>query len=299
MANNGVENQPSETAFFAALRRALAHQEYQNDRFGPDYLADIFLPPHFRFFLKFNKVRENTKTRLNEALPGLTEYMIARTAYFDQLFLNAVKDEIPQIVLLGAGYDTRAYRFSQLNRRTKIYELDIKPTQERKKECLKKARINIPPQVSFIPINFREDSIPQVLEKAGFDQREKALFIWEGVSYYLDPESVDETLRVVSHFSSSGSAIAFDYTFRISEDRVDDYYGVREFYQTMKEHHGDEELLFSIGEGEIEPFLEQRDLKLVNHLDNKQIEKRFLVDENDELAGQIPGHFCFVLAARI
>jgi len=76
------------------------------------YLAEIFLPASLQVFLRFEKVRENTKNKLAAFMPGLNEYIIARTAFFDGLFLDALKDKFPQIVLLGAGYDSRAYRFA-------------------------------------------------------------------------------------------------------------------------------------------------------------------------------------------
>ena len=297
MTNKSVEQKPSETALFAALRRTIAHKEFRNEKFGPDDLAEYFLPPHFRFFLRFTKIRENTKNKLNDALPGLNEYMIARTAYFDRLFVDALDNEIRQIVLLGAGYDTRAYRFNQSNRGTKIFELDITPTQDRKKKCLKKARIDIPQHVRFVPINFKEESLKDVLEKAGYEDQVKTLFLWEGVSYYLDAESVDVTLDFVSHTSHQESAIAFDYTISLSEKNLNDYYGVREFAQTMKEHHANEELMFSIDEGKIESYLEQRGLKKLDHLDNGEIERTFLVKDNGALLGQITGHFRFVSAS--
>ncbi len=124
--------------------------------------------------------------------------MIARTAYFDSLFVDALKNNFPQIVLLGAGYDTRAYRFAKLNRDTQIFELDITPTQDRKKGCLKKARVDIPQGVKLVPIDFNKESLKDVLEEAGHKKQEQTLFIWEGVSYYLDAESVDATLGFVS-----------------------------------------------------------------------------------------------------
>ena len=297
MTNKSVEQKPSETALFAALRRTIAHKEFRNEKFGPDDLAEYFLPPHFRFFLRFTKIRENTKNKLNDALPGLNEYMIARTAYFDRLFVDALDNEIRQIVLLGAGYDTRAYRFNQSNRGTKIFELDITPTQDRKKKCLKKARIDIPQHVRFVPINFKEESLKDVLEKAGYEDQVKTLFLWEGVSYYLDAESVDATLDFVSHSSHQENEIAFDYTVSLTEQNLTDYYGVREFAQTMKEHHANEELMFSIDEGKIESYLEQRGLKKLDHLDNGEIERTFLVKDNGSLLGQITGHFRFVSAS--
>ena len=297
MTNKSVEQKPSETALFAALRRTIAYKDYKNEKFGPDHLAENFLPPHFRFFLRFTKIRENTKNKLNDALPGMNEYMIARTAYFDRLFVDALDNEFRQIVLLGAGYDTRAYRFKQNNRGTEIFELDITPTQDRKKECLIKARIDIPQHVKFVPINFMEESLKDVLEKAGYDAQAKTLFLWEGVSYYLNVESVDATLDFISHTSHQENKIAFDYTISLSEENINDYYGVREFVQTMKEHHANEELMFSIYEGKTESYLEQRGLKMLDHLDNEEIERTFLVKDNGSLLGQITGHFRFVSAS--
>jgi methyltransferase (TIGR00027 family) len=150
-------------------------------------------------------------------MPGLLEYMIARTAYFDSIFMDALTNDIPQIVLIGAGYDSRAYRFPNANKATKIIELDIATTQNRKKKCLKKAQINIPIHVSFAPIDFNKDSLINVLEKAGYEKDRKTLFLWEGVSFYLEPESVDATLEFLNRSSHNESVIAFDYSISISE----------------------------------------------------------------------------------
>ena len=297
--NNGVEQKPSETAMFAALRRTIANKEFADGKFGPDYLAEIFLPAHFRFFLKFAKIRGNTKEKLDGFLPGLTEYMIARTAHFDNLFVGALEDRIPQIVLLGAGYDTRAYRFAELNYSTKIFELDIAPTQNMKKKCLKKARVKIPPQVIYGPIDFNRESLGDVLARAGYDHHEKTLFIWEGVSYYLSAEAVDATLDYVHRSSNDENAIAFDYTISVSDENLDDYYGVREFAQTMQEQHANETLLFSIEEGRIGSFLEKRGLKLINQMNNNEIEKAYLTGDDGKLIGHITGHFRFVMATKI
>jgi len=298
MSENGIDQKPSETAFFAALRRAIAHKDYGDERLGPDHLAGLFLPTHFRFFLRFEKVRLNTKEKLNVSLPGLNEYMIARTAYFDELFIDALNDRIPQIVLLGAGYDTRAYRFTKVNSATNVFELDAEPTQNRKLKCFKKGRIDIPQHVKLVPIDFNEESIRDVLEEAGYDNREKTLFIWEGVSYYLEAESVDTTLELVSKSLHNESTIAFDYTISLSDDTVDDLYGVQEFTQTMKKHHANEELMFSIDEGKVASFLEQRNLKVVEHLDNEEIERRYLLDDGGSLIGRMTGHFRFVMASK-
>jgi len=260
-------------------------------------LAEYSLPSHFKFLIKFKKIRVNVKNKGNKLTPGIYEYTLARTAFFDNVFIDALNKNIPQIVLLGAGYDTRAYRFAKLNNATKIIELDIATTQNRKKKCLKKAQIDIPKHVTLVPINFDKESLKNVLEKAGYDNNEKTLFIWEGVSYYLEPESVDATLEFVNNSSHNESVIAFDYAISISEENINNYYGVKEFAQTWRKHRSNELFSFAIDEGKIESFLEQKGLRIVNHLDNKEIEKTFLLNENGSLIGQITGSFRFAMAS--
>ena len=297
MLKKRIDQKPSETALFAALRRTIANKEFKSGKLGPDDLAEYFLPPHFRFFLKSKRIRGKIKNKLNGLLPGLNEYMIARTAFFDRLFLDALKNKTPQIVLLGAGYDSRAYRFAKLNQGTRIFELDAPPTQDRKKKCIRKAQIDISENVIFVPINFNQESIKNKLEKAGYKHDQNTLFIWEGVSYYLELESVETTLEFVRQASHEETLIGFDYTTSISDDNMDNFYGVREFTQAMNHHHANEELMFSIDDSKTASFLEKRGLKIVSHLDNKEIERTFLLDENGSQIGQITGHFRFVLAS--
>jgi methyltransferase (TIGR00027 family) len=297
MADKSVEKKHSETAVMAGLHRTIANKEFKNDRFGPDYLAEYFLPSHFRFFIRFDKIRKKIRNKLNTFMPGLFEYMIARTKYFDNVFTDALNKNVPQIVLLGAGYDTRAYRFAKLNNATKIFELDIVTTQNRKKKCLKKAQMDVPELVTLIPIDFNKESIKNVLEKAGYENNKKTLFIWEGVCYYLEPESIDATLEFVSASSQNESVLAFDYAVLIAEENMSNYYGVKEFAQTMKKHHPNEIFKFAIDESRIKSFLEERGLKMVNHMNAHEIEKSFLLDDKELTIGPITGVFRFVQAA--
>jgi methyltransferase (TIGR00027 family) len=294
--NKTVEHKPSKTAFVMALRRALANKECKDGKFGPDYLAEYFLSIRVRFFLRFEKIRIDTKHKMDSSTPGLNLYAIARTSYFDRLFANALTDKIPQIVLLGAGYDSRAYRFAHLNSGTRIFELDVAPTQNRKKKCLKRAQIDIPPQIHFVPINFNEQSLGDCLEKAGYKHGEKTLFIWEGVTFYLDPTSIDSTLEFVSS-SSRDSMVAFDYLVSVDEQTAHNYYGVSGLLATLKKYSKNEALKFMIGDGEIESFLRQRGLRVIEHLDNQAIEMNYLTDSNGCMIGRVTEGFRFVSAS--
>jgi len=296
MTDQSVEEKPSKTASFAALHRAIANKEFKDQKLGPDYLAEYFLPPHFRFFIKFKGVKANVKKKFGEAFPGMHEYMIARTAYFDGKFADALNDKVPQIVLLGAGYDSRPYRFAKLNSATRIIELDIEPTQNRKRECLRQAHIDIPGQVTLAPINFSKESLQTVLVKAGYENHKKTLFLWEGVTYYLQEGAVAEILGFVSQCSHPESVIAFDYAVSVTEENINGY-GVKEFLESMKEHHANEGIMFAIDEGNAERFLEQKGLQMVEHMGNDEIERAFLLNESGSLMGRIIEHFRFVSAS--
>lgn len=296
MLSKDIDRKPSETALMGALHRTIANRECGFQRFGTDHLAEYFLPSHIRFLMKYRKVRSRVKGKFDTVLPGLHEYIIARTAFFDSVFIEALRNHIPQIVLLGAGYDSRAYRFASLNISTRIIELDAAPTQNRKKLCLKKAQICIPKYITFAAINFNKESLINVLEKAGYDRGKKTLFLWEGVIYYLDSESVDATLDFVSQSSHRESTIALDYISSIS-DKTMAGYGSKEFFQAMNKHHANEELIFGIDEGEAGSFFEHRGLKMIDHWDNEEIERTFALNEDGISLGKITGPFRFAQAS--
>lgn len=298
MTDRRVEQRPSETALIAALRRTLANMAFPDGKFGPDGLAKYFLPGYYRFFLRSKDVRANTLKKLDALLPGVQQYIIARTVYFDRWFVDALKSGLSQIVLLGAGYDSRAYRFAALNRGTRVFELDIAPTQNRKKKCLKAARIEIPPQVEFVPVDFNHEAPGEVLEAAGWEPGQKTLFLWEGVSYYLEPGPAQATLAFAGQ-AAPGSRIVFDYAVSLAAEDMEQVYGGDAFTQSMQAYHADEALTFSLGDGEIGPFLVRTGLSLVEHLDNEQIEAACLADERGARLGRITGQFRFAVAEPV
>ena len=296
MPDKGPATQPSKTAIFTTLTRAIAYREFNNGILGNDYLAEVFLPFYLKVLLKAKNIRTRRKHKIS---PGMYEYMLARTAYFDNVFKDALNRNVPQIVLLGAGYDTRAYRFANLIKDTKIFELDAPPTQIIKRNCLFKSHITAPNNVVFIPINFDAESLQDALGKAGYDKHKHTLFLMEGVSYYLEPESVDATLKFVSSNSKAENNIALDYILSIPVEKLNDYYGVKELSEDHEKKHPNEIGKFFIEEGAIAAYLEQRGLKIVEHLDNKEMEKRFLVNKNGLSIGQVTGWFRIVFASPI
>ncbi len=292
-SNRLVEQEPSQTALGTAYARAVAALEIGGVH-GPDNLAEIFMPPEMAITLKDSDRRQ--RERKNKSI-GMYEYMIARTVSFDLIVETALKENCPQIVFLGAGYDTRTFRFRELIKDTRIFELDIHTTQARKKECLRQANISIPDQLVFVPIDFNTESLEDVLVNAGFDRNEETLFIWEGVTYYMPPEVVDTTLNFVKLNSPSGSTIIFDYV--ILSLNILEAYGVKELIEHMKSEHPGESTHFAIEEGKIESFLSQRGFEIISHHTPENLEKNILTTDDGSFLGRVTGCFCIVHASVI
>ncbi len=286
-----VEQQPSQTAIGVTAVRALAAIDEREEIRGHDYLAEMFLPEEQKALLKNPAYRE----LIGNITPGMYEYMIARTAYFDNIVEGALHENIPQIVFLGAGYDTRPYRFKDLIKDTRIFELDIHTTQQHKIEVLRQKNIPIPDQLTFVPINFNTEPLEDVLFKAGYKKGQKNLFVWEGVIYYLSPEAVDDTLKFIMSTSSSRSTVSFDYSAHWPE--VADAYGVRKSMEFMRTSRPGEPGKFSIERGKIGSFLSERGFTLIDHLTAEEIEKKYLKLKDGSLAGKVVGIFCLAQAA--
>jgi methyltransferase (TIGR00027 family) len=274
-----VENKPSETALNVAICRALAAHEGRAEIKGPDFMAELFLPEEVkRHFQNSASIKSVIERGISSALYA---YIIARTAFFDEVVKNALEKGIPQIVFLGAGYDSRAYRFRQLIKNTRIFEMDIQSTQQRKLKILSDAKVPLPEQLSFVTINFKTEKIENALEKKGYNRSLQTLFIWEGVSYYLADEAINETLRFVHDCSAPGSAICFDYMTEKTESV-----------------HAGEPFRFWIAPDKINAFLAERGLTLKDHLDNNEMEKRYLTLKDGKLAEKVMSRFALVRAER-
>ena len=290
---NGVQEKSSQTALDSVYSLALANKKYKGRSWGPDSLAEIFLSPEL--LNNVNNPSSLEKEIEQKQLRGIYAYNIARTMYFDQLFKKHLLENVPQIVILGAGYDTRAFRFQELIKETVIFELDIITTQKRKEKCLSAARIQIPNNLRMIPIDFTKHSLKKILAKADFNEKKKTLFIWEGVAPYLTPEAVDNTLDFVKSNSPTGSLISFDY-LHVSRYNISGY-GVMEFIKFMKSNRSGEPSRFSIKKGEIELFLEQRGFEMIDHFTPNELEERFLKLSDGSLIGRVLAVLFIVKAA--
>ena len=137
------------------------------------------------------------------------DIMALRTIAIDTVVREAVTAGARQLVILGAGYDGRAWRMSELTG-VRVFEVDRPATQAEKR-----ARVSeLPPpvgDVTFVPIDFEHESLGVVLERAGHDRSSPTCWIWEGVVMYLTRDAVRATLADIAKRSVSGSTLIVNY----------------------------------------------------------------------------------------
>ena len=271
----------------AAFLRALSAHEERPGRRGPDYLAEIFLPRERRDLLRDARTRDWVLN--NKVDAGSYALLVARTAFFDKIVADWLASGRPQVVFLGAGYDTRPYRFGGVNHGTRLFEVDARPTQDYKRQLLKRESISIPPEVTYVGVDFEAGELLEALLDNGFDRKKTALFIWEGVTYYLTPTGVDDTLNCIRTNSPAGSPVCFDFA-SVPADPSADLDAARRRAR-MRSRYPGEPTRFGIREGELDSFLSKRGFSLVEELSAHDMDQRYLTSEDGMSIGPVPTTF--------
>ena len=207
--------QPSRTCLYVAAGRALGAREPDESIRNPDYLAERLLGPEERAMVADQGVvqaldQDFATIRQNPEAMGSMVMMIVRTRFIEERLEHAIRDGASQVVILGAGFDTRAYRLTELLKNTRVFEVDQPSTQEYKKRRIRETGIEVPSNLTYVAIDFRHDKVGDVLTGAGYDSARKTFFVWEGVTMYLPEAAVEETLRWVAA-QGPGSTIIFDF----------------------------------------------------------------------------------------
>ncbi len=259
-------SQSSITAEGIAFARAKESQKPEGERICYDPYAHLFVSRWLwvtmSLFWGYGQRRS----------PGVTEYLATRTRYIDDCLAACLEDGLQQLVILGAGFDSRAYRFERLQEQARVFEVDHPATQAAKMAKVKQIFGSLPGHITYVPIDFDHQRLDQRMAECGYAPDLKTLFIWEGVIYYLTRSGIDSTLEFMARQSGAGSWVIFDYmytsAFTGSEKRTE--------VKSMQRYRGltGEGLQFSIDEGAIQSFLEPRgfcDVKNADHRDWKKL----------------------------
>lgn len=153
-------------------------------------------------------------------MPGSLGSILCRTRYIDDVLKESLEAGLDQVVILGAGFDTRPYRIPGIEG-VRVFEVDLPGTRALKLRRLAKVLGSVPPHVTLIGMDFDREDLAEKLAAAGFQQGLRNLFIWEGVTQYLTPDAVAGTLKFVARYSGPGSTIVFTYIPRGLIDGTD------------------------------------------------------------------------------
>lgn len=205
------DGEASLTALWVAALRAAASELGGARTAARDDVAFSFLPAPYGVIARGVR-RAGTLGYL--ALDGVTlrlaSDVVLRTLRLDDVVTAGVARGVRQIVLLGAGYDARAYRLDGVGDAT-FFEVDFPETQAKKRARLGGLR-PIAREVRHVGIDFRVQTIDDVLLRAGFDAAAPAVFVWEGVTMYLPGEARRATIAAVGRCAAAGSDLALTYS---------------------------------------------------------------------------------------
>ena len=140
-------------------------------------------------------------------VPGFHEHLISRTRFIDDLITRSAGDGVEQYVILGAGYDCRAHRL-ELPSSLRIFEVDQLEVQARKRSKLPRD-LSDSKNVTYVPVDFTDQSLAKQLMDAGFDQSKSTVITLEGVSQYITKEAVSSTIREMASLTQKASSIFF------------------------------------------------------------------------------------------
>jgi methyltransferase (TIGR00027 family) len=194
------QGQASVTAIGAAGHRA-AHQVLERGLVFADPLALRILGPDADDAIALATERPERR--------GLRLFIAMRSRFAEDSARRAIAHGVRQILVLGAGLDTFAYRLEQTPD-LRIFELDHPATQAEKRRRLAQAQIAEPAHVAYVAHDFEDGSMTGALEAAGLDLDRRTFVIWLGVTPYLTEAALFTTLGELARFPG-GAEVVFDY----------------------------------------------------------------------------------------
>lgn len=274
-------NKTSRTAQYMAFFRALETKRRPGDKLFSDPIAIHFLDHKLRLAVKASNL-PLFKTYLNNTIrkkiPGALSSGIARTKYIDDLLFSTIETGVKQVIILGAGFDTRASRLEFL-KSIRVIEIDH-PNTSNYKIDIYKSRIGILPQnVTYCQIDFNQQSLEQLAEETKFDFLIPTTIIWEGVTNYLTADTIDKTFAFISKFPCS-SFVIFTYVDKQVLDDPRSFTGGEKLLQDLERI--EERWTFGFLPPELSGYLSNFGLTLIEDLGATEYRKRYLPDRTEK-----------------
>jgi methyltransferase (TIGR00027 family) len=267
-----LQGRPSLTAEAVTMARALEHEKPAASRIVDDPWAHLFLSRASRAALRAWSGSLTGRTLRRLGVTG-TNWVPLRHRYIDDHMLQLLDAGATQVVLLGAGYDMRAYRFAtELNGRP-VYEVDLPAISRAKAAIIARHANELPPaNVVRVEIDFETQVLADVLAAAGLDVGGLTFVTWEGVPMYLSRVAVKATLDAVRELTGPGSLIAHDMWMLV--DDPSPMGSVRRLAPAALSFIG-EPVTFSVHPEEIGAFYDQRGFDVVEIVTGEDLVERY------------------------
>jgi methyltransferase (TIGR00027 family) len=273
------ESAPSRTAEVVCLFRALERRRDPAVRILDDPYAHFFLGRSAKAALAAANAAGPFGELPSRFLPGLATFVLARHRFIDDALVGALKDGAEQVVILGAGYDTRAYRFAEELAGRPVFEVDFPSTGRRKDDLVRKHARDLPGAlVRRVEVDFLNETFDGPLIRAGFEKGARTVVVWEGVSMYLTRAAVKQTLSIINGICAPKSDLLLDFWFLL--DSADVRAAAHRFSANLLQFLG-EPVLFGIHPEDLAAFLERNGFTLVDLADAEELSRRYVKDRRD------------------
>ena len=258
--------QPSRTSIVVAALRAFGAREPDSSVRNPDFLAQRLITDDDLRLISEHPIswalkKDYQEGRQSREVAAMSNLMLVRTRFVDDHLCHALQNGATQVIVLGAGFDTRAYRFEELLRNKTVFEVDYHSTQQLKKRRLIEVLGTLPKHVRFAEVDFNKDALEDVLVSAGYRSSEKSFLIWEGVSMYLPEAAVRKTLRTIAEHSAPGSTLVMDFAGRAMIDILEEFLNLPQHKYTT---HWGEPWIFGLPDKQEREFFRECGLELCN-----------------------------------
>jgi methyltransferase (TIGR00027 family) len=284
------QGRASRTAEHNALFRALETSRPRTQRLFDDPFAKTFLTGSLKAVQRMTVLpawRNYVIRYLDGRWPGVRSSVVARTRLIDDTITASVQGSIGQLVILGAGYDSRALRLPSV-RELSVFEVDHPDTQRAKQRALR--RVASPSSVvRYIPCDFNQGQLASAMSASTYRPDVATVILWEGVTNYLTEEAVDETLRWCAG-ASVGSLLIFTYIHRDILTDPAKFQGSGQLLATLSKVG--ENLTFGIDPDQLGTFLADRGLSLERDLGAAEYRALYFGDG----AAQMRGHEFYRIA---
>ena len=265
---------------------------------NPDHLAVKFVSPAYWHYSVFNPTDYALNMKVVRAYRADTYFLVnARTHKIDQTLKAMAAEDLEQVVVLGAGFDTRAYRFAEKLPHIRFFELDLPATLQRKKELVKNAIGKVPDYVAYAPIDFNTETMEEALVRVGYHPEKKTFFVWEGVTMYISAEAVKGTLEFIATRSAPGSSVVFDYMMAGVAAKDWKTYPQARASATICGLHG-EPWIFGFPEPSAGPFVKAAGLEVVEDLRGKGMTEKFMTRSDGKRDG-VAGNYWGLMHASV